>query len=57
MASATETEYGTMFINAQQAIPICTTLVEMGWSQGPIPIQVGNFTDVGIAIKEICQKK
>ena len=40
MVSAAEAEYGTMFINTQQAIPIHTTLTKMGWPQGPTPIQV-----------------
>ena len=48
MASASETEYGTIFINAQTAVPIRITLSEMGWPQGPTAIQVDNFTEVGI---------
>ena len=57
MASATEDDYGTMFINAQQSIPIRTTLIEMGWPQGPTPIQVNNSTAVRIANKTLRQKK
>ena len=34
MASVAEAEYGTIFINAQTAIPICTTLSEMGRKTG-----------------------
>ena len=51
VASAAEVEYGTIFINAQTAVPICTTLNEMGWKQVPTAIQVYNSTAVGIATK------
>ena len=57
MASAAEAEFGTIFINAQKAVPIRTTLIEMGWPQGPTPIQVDNSTAVGIANKTMNQKK
>ena len=49
MASAAESEYGTIFINTQTAVPICTMLVKMGWKQGPTAIQVDNSITVGIA--------
>ena len=49
MTSAAEAKYGTIFVNAQTAVPICTTLSEMGWKQRPTAIQVGNSTAVGIA--------
>ena len=42
MASEVEAEYGTIFINAQTAVPIRTTLNEMDWNQGPADIQVDN---------------
>ena len=54
MASAAEAEYGTIFFNAQTAVPIRTTLSEMGWKQGSTTIQVDNFTAVGISTKEFC---
>ena len=57
MASAAEAEYGTIFVNAQTAVPIRTTLTEMGWKQGPTAIQVDNSTAVGISTKEFRQKK
>ena len=56
MTLVAEVEYGIMFINVQQAIYICTPLIEMGWLQGPTPIQVVNPTAVGIANKAIRQK-
>ena len=49
MASAAEAEYGTIFVNTQTAVPIRTTVTEMGWKQGHAAIQVDNSTAVGIA--------
>ena len=57
MVSAAEAEYYTIFVDAQTDVPICTTLTEMGWKQGPTSIQVVNSTAVGIATKEFRQKK
>ena len=57
MASADEAEYGTIFVNTHTAVPIHTTLSEMEWKQEPTTIQVENYTSVGIATKEFCQKK
>ena len=64
MVSAAEAEYGTIFVNpqtavpnAQTAVPIRTTLSEMGRKQVHTAIQVDNSTAVGIATKEFCQKK
>ena len=57
MASSAKAEYGTIFINAQTAVPIRTTLSEMGRKQGPMAIQVDNSTAAGIATKESRQKK
>ena len=56
MASAAKLECGTIFINAQTAVPIRTTLSEMGWTQGPTSIQDDNSTAVGIETKEFRQK-
>ena len=57
MASAAEAEYGTILVNAQKAVPIRTTLTEMGWKQGPTAIQVDNSTAVGITTKDFRQNK
>ena len=57
VASAVKVEYITIFINAQKAVPIRTTLSEMEWKQVPTDIQVDNSTAVGIATKEFRQKK
>ena len=55
MASAAEAEYGTIFVNAQTALPIRTTLSEMGWKQVPTDTQEDNSTAVGIVTKEFLQ--
>ena len=57
MASAAEAKYGTIFINTQTAVPICTTHSEMGWKQVPTAIQVDNYTAIGIATMYLRQKK
>ena len=57
MPSAAKAEYVIAFINNQTAVPIRTTLSEMGWPQGPTAIQVDNCTAVGITTKEFLQKK
>ena len=57
MASSAEAEYGTIFVNAQKAVPIRTTITKMGWKQGSTAIQVENSTAVGITTKEFLQKK
>ena len=57
MVSTVEAEYGTIFVNEQTAVPIRTTLTEIGWKQGSTAIKVDNSTAVGIATKEFRQKK
>ena len=57
MASAAEAKYGTIFVNAQTYVPICTTLYDMGWRQGPTDTQVENYTAVGITTKEFRENK
>ena len=56
MSSAAEAELGALFINAKEAVPILTTLIEMNWPQPTIPIQVDNSIGVGIANRTIKQK-
>ena len=53
MASEVEAEYDALFLNAQSAIPIRTTLIEMHHPQPPTSIQVDNSTAVGISNKSI----
>ena len=52
MASAAEYEMASLYITAKNMIPICNTLVEMGWSQPQLPIQTDNSTDVGFNNKK-----
>jgi hypothetical protein len=44
MSSAAEAELGGLFINAKTAVPIRTTLEELGHKQPPTPIQTDNST-------------
>ena len=44
MSSAAEAELGALFINAKLAVPIHTTLVELGHPQPKTPIQTDNST-------------
>ena len=55
MASAAEAGYGTIFVNAQIAVHIRTTLSEMGWKKGPTAVHVENSIAVGNATKEFLQ--
>ena len=57
LASAAEVEIGATYANAQEAIPIRNTLIDMGHPQPPTPIQVDNTTAVGFANKSIKQKR
>lgn len=57
VASTVEAEYGAMFLNGQQAVPMDTTLEEMNRPQPATPIQVDNSTAVGIDTQAIKQKQ
>ena len=57
MVSSAEAKYGTIFVNAKTAVPIRTTLSEMGWKQGPTATQVDNSAALGIATKEFRHNK
>ena len=48
MASASEAEIAGIFLNAQQAVPIRLTLIEMGHPQPPTPIRTDNQAANGI---------
>ena len=48
MASTTKAETGAIFLNGQQAVPIHTTLIEMGHAQPPTAINSDNTTSHGI---------
>jgi hypothetical protein len=48
--SASEAEVGSLFLNAQEAVPIITALTEMGHPQPPsgVPLKTDNTTAHGI---------
>lgn len=53
VASAAEAELGGLFHNRLEAEPILTTLQELGFPQGPMPIQTDNTTAAGIANRSV----
>ena len=57
MGSAAEAEIGSAYINGQEAVPIRTTLAELGHPQPPTPMQVDNSTAYGFANDTIKQKR
>ena len=56
MASAAEAEMAALFITAKKMIPLCNTVIEMGWPQPQTPIQTDNSTAVGFTKKTIVNK-
>ena len=56
VTSAAEAEYVSLFMNAKLGIPMRHTLIEMGHTQPPTPIQTDNTTAVGLATDTIKQK-
>jgi hypothetical protein len=56
MSLAAEVESGGLFINAKTAVPIRTTLEELGHKQPPTPIRTDNSTACGVANNEIQPK-
>ena len=57
MASAAEAECGGLFMNAQEAVPIRTTLQELGHPQPPTTIRTDNSTAHGIMNRTVKQRK
>ena len=57
MYSSAESEIGVLYITAKEMVPICQTLIEMGWKQPPFPIQTNNSTYAGAVNKTIIQRK
>ena len=51
MSSAAEAEIGATFHNCKEAVPIRTTLEELGHPQPATPVQVDNTTAIAIANK------
>ena len=56
MSSAAEAELGALFINAKIAVPMRTTLVEMGHAQPRTPLQTDNSTAHGVLTKKMMPK-
>ena len=56
MSSAAEAELGGLFLNAKAAVPIRTTLEELGHKQPPTPVQTDNSTACGVVNNEIQPK-
>ena len=56
MVSAAEAEVGSLFLNAQEAIPLIITLEELGHKQEAIPFKTDNNTVDGILNKTIKQE-
>jgi hypothetical protein len=56
-ASASEAETGSLFLNAQEAVPMCTALIEMGHPQPATPLETNNSTAHGILHAQVRMKK
>ena len=48
MSSAAECEIGSLFLNAQELLPLRNACIEMGHPQPPIPLRTDNSTANGI---------
>jgi hypothetical protein len=57
VGSAAEAEIGAGYLNGQDAVPIITTLTELGHPQPPTPMQVDNTMAKGFANGTMKQKK
>jgi hypothetical protein len=57
MASAAESKVGALFVNSQEAIPLCYALKELGHPQPPMPVQTDNSTAAGYSNNTIKQKR
>ena len=56
VSSASEAEYGALFMNAKAAVALRQALHDMGHPQPPTPLQTDNDTATGIANQSIKQK-
>ena len=59
LSSAAEAEYGGIFVNAKEGVPICTTLQELGHNQPKTgnPLKTDNSKAHGIVHNNVRQKK
>ena len=56
LASAAETEYGSVFVGCQEIVPIRYTLEDLGYPQGATTIQCDNKCAVGLANKTVKER-
>ena len=56
VASAMEAEYGGLFLNGKDAADSRLTLADLGYPQGPTPMQCDNLAAVGIANDSVKQR-
>ena len=56
MSSASEAKYGALFINAKTALPIQTTLIDIGHAQPKTPMQPDNSIAHGVPNNIIMSK-
>ena len=57
MLSAAEAKLAALFMTAKDMVPLCQTLIEMGWPQPKTPVQVDNSTAVGVTNQTIVPKR
>jgi hypothetical protein len=57
MASSTEAEFGALFHNAREAVPLRTVIIEMGHPQPATPIQTDNACAAGISNETVKQRR
>ena len=57
MATAAEAELAALFIAARKMVPHRQTLIDMGWPQARSPVQIDNFTAIGVTNKTIVAKR
>jgi hypothetical protein len=57
MSSAAKAKLGALYTTAKEMAPLCQTLIEMGWPQPCMPIQMDNSTAVGITNLTIFPQK
>jgi hypothetical protein len=57
MSSAAKAELGALYTTAKEMVPLCQTVIKMGWPQPHTPIQTDNSTAVSITNLTIVPQK
>ena len=57
MSSAAEAELAGLYICAKDLVPLCQSLIEMGWPQPQSPTQCKKSTAIGVANETIIPRK